>query len=160
VFVRRTCQSMPPTIFRARSLLPNIIYVDGVCVATVHETPLKKIGAALAQGVTLEIGFGLGILHDLLHASDRVTEIECVELHPEIVEHYKTCDCVVHLGDYTEVELPTRKYDTILIDILAAPATPNLWNALTLDGTIWVCNPLTSVFEEASHGDKEDLVAA
>ena len=90
--------------------------INGVCAAHINRKELVQEAAAKARGHTLEVGFGHGLSHAALHANPLVTSIVVIEKHQEVLERFKTCDCLVVVDDYCEATIDDT-FNTIFIDV-------------------------------------------
>ena len=71
----------------------------------------------IARGHVLEIGFGCGGSHMAMHANSDVKSITVLELYQEVLDHYKTCECICLVGDWKRLVIPPREFDCVLFHV-------------------------------------------
>lgn len=107
---------------------------DGTCFRKGHLWEQVLEMAALCRGFVLEVGFGFGELHTLLH--QRGLQVEVCELHKAVTDAHKTCACPIYLGDWRKVLLPKARWDTICLDISFTPELQSLLPLLRPGGRV------------------------
>jgi hypothetical protein len=93
----------------------RVVMVDDPC----HWIGMQRL-AYLAEGRTLVIGLGLGLVIHALVRNDKVTKIDVVDINPDVIDLMKDnlpndSRLEVHCGDGISWE---GEYDTVIVDIL------------------------------------------
>ena len=106
-----------------RSIINSVKYhlsdqemiVDGISWMGTWEQDIVEAEASACRGRVLEIGFGMGIAHQVLHDNPDVTEIISVEMDQHVLDYYKKCDCKVIVTTWEKLDID-EKFDWIFFD--------------------------------------------
>lgn len=91
--------------------------LDGLVDAEAYKPLLGYLDGVVGPWV-LEIGFGTGTVHNYLHTKP-ISRIWVIEINPEVIADYKTCDCITTIGDWRKVI--SGNWDDVVYDVEINP---------------------------------------